>query len=159
MSVKTASGIVGAAALIGLATSCAAGSPAATMMPTVAGATVTQTQAVPGPTVTVTQTVPAPPPPARSLIAKFKGKGTQVTPTFNVPPAGAYIVEWAYAGNTGRGGGGMSFSINSNMHGFSDLPDEIAVAGQGSTEVSQVSSTDSLNVKATGSWTITITAP
>jgi hypothetical protein len=159
-SVKTAFGIAGAAVIVGLGTGCAGGNTTATVTHTAAGPTVTQTASVPGPTVTVTQTVSAPPPPAGSVIDTFNGKGTQVTPKFNVPAGGGYIVTWSYSGNSDPSlGGATNFSIASNGNGFGNLPNDIAESGKGSTEVTGAGTTDSLNVQAAGSWTITIKAP
>jgi hypothetical protein len=118
---------------------------------------------VPGPTVTQTVQVPAPPPPAGTLIGRWSGSGNQVTPSFNAPASGNYIVKWAYSGNVDPSfGGGTNFAISttdSNAMGLG-LPNDIAASGSGSTEVTGASGTESFNVQATGQWTIkVISAP
>jgi hypothetical protein len=136
---------------------------AATASPPVHTVTVTKTVNVPGPTVTQTVQVPAPPPPAGTLIGRWSGSGNQVTPSFNAPASGNYIVKWAYSGNVDPSfGGGTNFAISttdSNAMGLG-LPNDIAASGSGSTEVTGASGTESFNVQATGQWTIkVISAP
>lgn len=122
--------------------------------------TVTRKVPVPGPTVSVTVTVTAPPPPQGSVIDTFTGTGNQVTPSFNVPADGNYIVGWTYSGNVDTSLGNdtaANFIITETGGGEADgLPNDIAASGSGSTEVTGAGSTDRLNVQATGSWTITI---
>jgi hypothetical protein len=134
--------------------------PTITKTVTVPGPTVTTTVPVPGPTVTTT--VPAPPPPAGTAIGTFNGTGNQVTPAFNVPGSGNYIVAWSYTGNVDNSLGSSqptNFSISETGSGIGgNLPNDIATSGHGSTEVTGAGSTDSLNVQAAGSWTITITS-
>jgi hypothetical protein len=127
----------------------------------VPGPRVTVTQEVPGPvrTETIIQTVPAPPPPAGTVLDTFHGTGSQVTPAFNVPPTTDYVVKWSYSANLDTSFGSATpanFAIGSNGSGTGDLPDDIAAAGSGSTEVTGAGSADSLNVEATGNWTIVI---
>jgi hypothetical protein len=120
--------------------------------------TVIQRVPVPGPTKTITKTVTvqAPPPPAGAKIGTWSGTGNQVTPAFNVPSSGDYIVKWSYSGNSDSYGG-SNFAITENGSGLGgDLPNDIAASGQGSTEVTGAESTDSFNVEALGSWTITV---
>jgi hypothetical protein len=120
--------------------------------------TVTATQTVPGPT--VTQTVSAPPPAPGATIGKWSGTGNQVTPAFNVPDSGNYIVTWSYYGNVDTSLGSSqatNFSIQETGGGSGgDLPNDIAASGSGSTEVTSASGTDSFNVQAIGHWTITV---
>jgi hypothetical protein len=122
--------------------------------------TVTVRVPVPGPTTTVTQEVPAPPPPQGSVIDTFSGSGNQVTPAFNVPDGGDYIVLWSYSGNVDTSFGtdqATNFAITETGGGIGlDLPNDIASSGSGSTEVTGANSNDRLNVQATGQWTITI---
>lgn len=145
--------IIGAAA--------AAGAVACTSTHTVTtpGPTVNHTQTVPVPGPTVTQTVPAPAPPQGSTLDTFHGTGNEVTPQFNVPSDGNYILTWSYSGNIDSSFGSSdptNFSIMPTGDGFGDTPNDIAASGQGSTEVTGADSHDSLNVEAVGSWTITI---
>jgi hypothetical protein len=122
--------------------------------------TVTVKVPVPGPTETVTKEVPAPPPPQGSVIDTFSGSGNQVTPAFNVPDGGDYIVLWSYSGNVDTSFGtnqAANFAITETGGGIGlDLPNDIASSGSGSTEVTGANSSDRLNVQATGQWAITI---
>jgi hypothetical protein len=169
-SVTIILGAIGSAALIGLGAGCSSESTA-TVTRTVVGPTVTDTNTVPGPTVTATddvpgptvtatatQTVSAPPPAVGSVVATYRGTGNEATPSFNVPASGDYIVTWSYSGNSDpQLGGPSNFIISENGSGLGlGLPNAIASSGQGSTEVTGAGSTDSLDVQATGSWTITI---
>jgi hypothetical protein len=126
--------------------------------------TVTVTAAAaPAPAVTETGQVPAPPPSAGTVIGRWSGSGNQVTPAFNAPASGNYIVKWAYSGNVDPSfGGGTNFAISttdSNAQGLG-LPNDIAASGHGSTEVTGASGTQSFNVQAAGHWTIkVISAP
>ena len=137
------------------------------------GSAGSHTQTVPGPRVTITATQPgpevtvtaSPPPPATGQqIARFHGTGTEVTPAFNVPNDGNYIVTWKYSGNVDNSFGNTqatNFSIQENGNGMGlGLPNDIATDGHGSTQVTGASGTDSFNVQAGSgaSWTITITA-
>ena len=142
--------------------------------------TVTVTQLAPAPTITVTRTIAPPrgdpaassggiqtpttasvsasPPSASTVLDTFKGTGNQVTPSFNVPDGGDYIVVWSYSGNTDPTmGRPTNFIISETGSGTAlGLPNEIATLGQGSTEITGAGSTDRLNVQSVGSWTITI---
>jgi hypothetical protein len=140
------------------------------------GPTVTQTVTAPAPTVTVTQTVSDPqnvsgpqnfsgpqyvsgPLPSGTVLDAFKGRGHEITPTFDVPAGGVYIVIWSYSGNTDpRRGSPADFAISQDGSGLrGDLPHDVAAAGQGRSEVTCAgSTTDSLNIQATGTWVITI---
>lgn len=118
--------------------------------------TATATQQVPGPVVTETAVAPAPA--AGGVIGKYKGTGNQVTPSFNVPDSGSYIVRWSYTGNSDSYGP-TNFAISNTGDGMGlGLPNDIADHGSGSTQVTGATGTDSLNVQATGSWTVTVTA-
>jgi hypothetical protein len=152
-------GVVGGLVIlfIGVAIGAAGGKGTPGPAPTV---TVTAA-AAPAPTVTVQ--VSAPPPAAGTLIGRWSGTGNQVTPAFNAPASGNYIVKWAYSGNVDPSfGGGTNFNISttdSNAEGLG-LPNDIAASGHGSTEVTGASGTQSFNVQATGHWTIkVISAP
>lgn len=122
--------------------------------------TVVKKVPVPGPTKTVTKEVPAPPPPQGAVTNTFSGSGNQVTPAFNVPDDGNYIVDWSYSGNVDNsfGTGQASNFIISETGGGEGLglPNVVASSGSGSTEVTGAGSTDRLNVQALGQWTITI---
>jgi hypothetical protein len=113
---------------------------------------------VPGPTKTVTREVPAPPPPQGAVTDTFSGSGNQVTPAFNVPDDGDYIVAWSYSGNADpQLGNPSNFIITENGGAQAlGLPNAIGVSGSGSTEVIGASVSDRLNVQATGQWTVTI---
>lgn len=114
---------------------------------------------VPGPTVTKTVTVPAPPPSPGQQIAQFSGSGNENTPAFNVPGTGDYIVSWSFSGNSsGYGGDNFSMSLTGQNTFTDSLPNDIAVSGHGSTEVTGDSGTDSFNVQADdgASWTVTV---
>jgi hypothetical protein len=117
--------------------------------------TKTVTVKVPGPTVTV----PAPPPPVGSVIGNWSGTGNQVTPAFNAPVSGDYIVSWSYSGNVDPTiGGGTNFAItatDSSAEGLG-LPNDIAASGSGSTEITGASGVESFNVQAAGQWTIKV---
>lgn len=120
--------------------------------------TVTAKVPVPGPTVTATATVTAPPPPQGAVTNTFPGSGNQVTPSFNVPADGNYIVTWTFSGNTDPTLGNPSnFIIQETGGGDAlGLPNVVQSSGSGSTEVTGAGSTDRLNVQAAGQWTITI---
>ena len=112
---------------------------------------------VPGPTTTVTVVAPAPQP--GGVIGRYSGTGSEVTPAFNVPADGNYTVTWSYSGNTDPSAGIPSnFIVNDNSGGYGQLPNDIASSGNGSTEVTGAGATSSLNVKANGSWTLTVRA-
>jgi hypothetical protein len=121
--------------------------------------TKTVTVKVPGPAVTKTVTVPAPPPPVGSVIGNWSGTGNQVTPAFNAPASGDYIVSWSYSGNVNPTiGGGTNFAItatDSSAEGLG-LPNDIAASGSGSTEITGASGVESFNVQAAGQWTIKV---
>lgn len=150
---------VAAGALIGIGAAIGS-SGSSTRTVTVPGPTITKT--VPGPTVTQQVTVSPPPPATGSVIATFKGSGNENTGSFNVPDSGNYIVAWSYSGNVDTSFGSSqptNFSIMETGSGMSiGLPNDIAASGHGSTEITDASGTDSLNVQAAGSWTITIKA-
>jgi hypothetical protein len=125
----------------------------------VPGPTVTDTVQVPGPT--VTQTVSAPPPAAGTKTRSWSGSGNQVTPAFNAPASGDYIVAWTFSGNDADGAsGGDNFIISATDSGATalSLPNTIATSGSGSAEVTGAPGSESFNVQATGSWTITVTS-
>lgn len=96
------------------------------------------------------------------MIATFKGTGNENTGKFNVPASGDYIVTWSYSGNVDTSFGQSqptNFAISETGSGMSTgLPNDIAASGHGSTEVTDASGTDSLNVQAAGPWMITIKA-
>jgi hypothetical protein len=143
----------------GLAISIGACSSTSTVTHTVPGPTVTATVQVAGPT--VTQTASAPPPAAGTKLGSWSGSGNQVTPAFNAPASGDYIVSWTFSGNDADGiSGGDNFIISATDSGADalSLPNAIATSGSGSTEVTDASGTESFNVQATGSWTITVTS-
>lgn len=123
--------------------------------------TVTATQTVPGPETTVTVS-PQPPGPG-SKIGHWSGTGNQVTPAFNVPDGGSYVVIWTYYGNNDTSFGDSqptNFSIQNTSDGSGQLPNDIAASGSGSTEITGVSgSTDRFNVEAAGHWSITVKTP
>jgi hypothetical protein len=148
------------ATAFGIGAGIGAGSSGGHTTTTVPGPTVTQTVPVPGPTVTQTQKVQAPPPPAGAVLHTFKGSGNQVTPAFNVPDSGNYIVRWSFSGNVDTSFGDSqpsNFIISNTGDGIGiGLANVVQAAGSGSTEVTDGSGTDSLNVQAAGSWTITI---
>jgi hypothetical protein len=164
-------GTIGALALVGIGAAIgSSGSHTATVTKT---ATVVKTRdvpvpgetktvsvkvPVPGPTKTVTKEVPAPPPPQGAVTDTFSGSGNQVTPAFNVPDSGDYIVAWTYSGNADPQLGNPSNFIISETGGALPLglPNVIGVSGSGSTEVTGASISDRLNVQAAGHWTITI---
>ena len=155
--------LVGIGAAIGLSansTSTQSAGPTVTKTVTVPGPAVTKTVTVPGPAITVT--VSPPPPAAGAVIATFKGSGTENTGAFNVPKSGNYIVAWSYSGNVETSFGQSqpsNFIISETGSGMSlALPNDIAASGHGSTEVTGANGTDSFNVKAVGSWTITVRA-
>jgi hypothetical protein len=122
--------------------------------------TVTRKVPVPGPTKTVTKEVPAPPPPQGAVTDTFNGSGNQVTPAFNVPADGDYIVAWSFYGNVDNSlgtGQASNFIIDETGGGEAlGLPNTVAASGSGSTEVTGAGSADRLNVQAIGHWTITI---
>ena len=144
---------------IGLAISIGACSGTSTIIRTVPGPTVTATVQVAGPT--VTETASAPPPAAGTKLGSWSGSGNQVTPAFNAPASGDYIVAWTFSGNDADGAsGGDNFIISANDSSAEalSLPNVIATSGSGSTEVTGASGSESFNVQATGSWTITVTS-
>jgi len=139
--------------------STAAAGPAVTKTIPVPGATQVVKVPVPGPTKVVykTRTVQAPPPAPGQQIAVYNGSGNQVTPAFNIPDSGNYIVKWSYSGNNADGSADNFIIENTGDGDGSGLPDDIQVSGSGSTEVTGSSAaTDALNVQSTGSWTITV---
>jgi hypothetical protein len=139
--------------------SIAACSSTSTITRTIPGPTVSVTVQVPGPT--VTQTVSAPPPAAGTKMGSWSGTGNQVTPAFNAPASGNYIVKWTFSGNDTDGTpGGDNFSIGATDSAANalGLPNVIETSGSGSTEVTEASGTESFNVQASGSWTITVTS-
>ena len=165
--------VLAAGALIGIG---AAIGSAGAQSKTVAVPGPTVTRIVPGPTVnktvpgpTVTKTVPGPSttvaaPPLRAatgaVIATYNNTGNQNVGPFNVPASGNYTLTWSYWNNIDPAlNEGTNFSIVNTGSGISTgLPYEVASSGHGSTEVTGGIGTDSLNVQATGSWTITIKA-
>lgn len=168
---KYALGTLGAFALVGIGA--AIGSSAGQTTTVTKTATVVKTQdvpvpgetrtitvkvPVPGPTTTVTKEVPAPPPPQGAVTSTFPGSGNQVTPAFNVPADGNYIVTWTFSGNTDPSLGNPSNFIIQEIGGGEalGLPNVVQSSGSGSTEVTGAGSTDRLNVQAAGQWTITI---
>jgi hypothetical protein len=116
----------------------------------------TTVREVPGPT--ITKTVPAPPPPAGSVIGTWSGTGNQVTPAFNAPASGNYIVKWTFSGNADSyGGSNFAISTTDQSAEGLGLPNVIQSSGSGSTEVTGATgASESFNVEATGSWTITV---
>lgn len=120
--------------------------------------TKTVTVKVPGPVVYRVKYVPASQGPAGTTIATYSGQGNQNTGSFNVPGSGDYIVKWSYSGNSDGFGSGSNFNISDvNTTGMmGDLPNDIAVTGNGSTEDTGMSGTQSFNVEASGDWSITV---
>jgi hypothetical protein len=150
--------VIGGLALLGIGAGigAAAGHSTTTVTNTV---TKTVTVKVPGPTITKTVTVPAPPPPTGTTIGNWSGTGNQVTPAFNAPASGDYIVSWSYSGNVDPTiGGGTNFAITATDSSATalGLPNNIAASGSGSTEVTGASGVESFNVQATGQWTIKV---
>jgi hypothetical protein len=121
--------------------------------------TVYQTKDVTVPGPAVTKTVQAAPPPAGTVIGTWSGTGNQVTPAFNAPANGDYVVSWTYSNNNDPSlGGATNFAItatDSNATALG-LPNDIAASGSGSTEVTGASGVESFNVQAAGSWTIKV---
>lgn len=113
-------------------------------------------------TETATATVSAPPPLPGATIGTWSGSGNEVTPAFNVPDSGDYIVAWSYYGNVDTSLGSSdpaNFAISENGSGDGgNLPNDSATSGSGSTEVIGASGSDSFNVEAAGHWTITVKA-
>lgn len=122
---------------------------------------VTSPSPVAGPTVVVTTSAPPPAPGTR--IGKWSGTGNQVTPAFNAPQSGNYVVVWSFNGNVDpQLGQPSNFIVNTtDSSAIGDgLPNVIQAQGQGSTEVTGAQGTESFNVQATGFWTIKVfTAP
>lgn len=144
----------GAGAGIGNASAGNTASPAPVIR-TVPGPTVTQTVA--GPTVTASPPAPA----SGQLIGKWHGSGNENTPSFNAN--GNIVVSWNYSGNIDPSiGGGTNFSIsNTNSNAYTGtLPNDIAVSGHGSTEITDDTGPESFNVQSAPgcNWTITVTA-
>jgi len=155
--------VVAAGALIGIGAAIgSSGNSTKTVTQTVPGPTVTQTVPAPAPTVTQTVTASPPPPATGTTVATFRGSGNENTGSFSVPDSGNYLVTWSYSGNNDCSLGSCqatNFSISETGSGFGgDLPNDIAASGHGSTEVTGASGTDSFNVQAVGSWTITVKA-
>jgi hypothetical protein len=129
----------------------------------VQGPVVVKRVPVPGPAVTKTVQVSAPPPPAGAQITKFSGSGNSVTPEFNVPSDGSYIVSWTFSGNgDSEFGSYQASNFILTTTGADDdsegLANVIQSSGSGSGEVQEAGSTDSIDVQAEGSWTLTVTA-
>jgi hypothetical protein len=126
--------------------------------------TVTNTVTVPGPVrvipgPTVTKTAPPPAPQAGQIIATYHGNGNDVTPEFNVPADGNYLVTWQFSDNGDGFGNGDNFIIDNTGDGDgSSLANDIAISGHGTGEVQGAGSTDSLTVQSGDncSWTLTI---
>jgi hypothetical protein len=72
------------------------------------------------------------------------------------------VVSWSYSGNVDNSFGTSqpsNFAIQNTGDGMGlGLPNDIAASGHGSTEVTGASGTESFNVQAVGSWTITVKA-
>lgn len=151
---KTLGALVAVGGLLGIGSAIGSAGNGHTVVRTVAGPTVVQHD--PGPVKTVT--VPAPPPPAGTVINTFHGTGNQVTPAFNVPASGDYVVKWSFSGNVDpQLGQPSNFIIGNTGDGIGDgLANTIAASGSGSTEVTMATGTDTLNVQADGSWAITV---
>lgn len=90
----------------------------------------------------------------------WSGHGTQNTPGFSAPVSGKYIVTWKYSGNNDpQLGEASNFIIqDTDSNAWGSLPNDIAAAGSGSTEMTGAKGTQSFNVTAVGSWTITVKA-
>jgi hypothetical protein len=115
--------------------------------------------ATPGSGQTTTITVAPPAPAPGTQVGTWSGSGNENTPAFNVPASGDYVVSWTYSGNNnGFDSSGANFIIEITNSGVlsAGLPNDIAVSGSGSTEITGDSGTESFNVQATGSWTITV---
>jgi hypothetical protein len=115
---------------------------------------------VPGPVKTVTKTVTAPPPAPGEKVGSWSGTGNQNTPAFYTPQTGDYIVKWTYWNNSDPyGASNFSISPTDNSAFGGNMPNDIASSGSGSTEITGATgNTDSFNVQAVGSWTITVIA-
>jgi hypothetical protein len=150
---RAATGILGA----GLAACTGACSSTTTVIRAIPGPPAIATVQVADPT--VTQTVSAPPPPPGTKIGSWSGAGNQVTPAFHPPSSGDYIIAWSFSGNdTDGASGGDNFIISDTDSAAValSLPNTIATSGSGSAEVTGASGSESFNVQATGTWTITV---
>lgn len=166
--------IIGTAAGLGAGLLIGASALSTTTLKTVAGPTVTKTVKVPsgiktvkvkvpGPVQYKTDYVPATQGPTGTVVAKYSGSGNEVTGSFTVPSTGDYIVSWNYSGNYDTSLGDDSatnFSItpNNNSGEAGSEPNDIAASGSGSTEDTGMSGTQSFNVQAAGSWSVTVTS-
>lgn len=149
-------GIVGTVTLVSVVSAVASSSSSA---PAVPHSTVS---AAPVPT------APAPSTPAAQPVA-FKpqtllsdqGMGTQTTRQFT-SDSGNYIVSWVYTGNV-QGGIASNFILsedggNDFASDMASLPNDIASAGHGSTEITGDTGTHRFNVQSVGSWTLKVTS-
>lgn len=129
--------------------------------------TITHTVVSPSPSPSalpaITVTVTAPPPPPGTRIGKWSGSGNAVTPAFNAPATGDYVVYWTFWGNVDPQLGQPSNFIMSTTDPSATadgLPNVVQATGQGSTEVQGASGTESFNIQASGNWLIKVfTAP
>jgi hypothetical protein len=160
---KVAGAIVGGGALLGIGVAIGSGGSHTTVK-TVAGPsrTVTKTVKVPGPTVTKTVTAKPAPPAAGATVLDYTGHGNAVTPAFQVPASGDYVLSWTFSGNT-TGYGGDNFAADPTDSNVLALgtPNDIATTGSGSTEITQdPGPTDSFNVQADdgATWTLKVVA-
>lgn len=153
--------LIGAGAAIGASAAHTTVTNTVTLTKNVPGPVTTKTVTVkvpvPGPTVYRIKYVPASQGPTGTVIATYSGQGNENTGSFTVPDSGDYVVKWSYSGNT-DGYGATNFNISDvNTTGMmGDLPNDIAVSGNGSTEDTGMSGTQSFNVQATGNWNITV---
>jgi hypothetical protein len=150
-------------ALLGVGIGIGAGTASSTTKTVTVNHTMMQNVPVPGPTKTIIKTMPAPAPMQGSTIKKFTGSGNQVTPEFNVPSDGNYIVKWQFSNNNDTMGGGATnfiISTTGTDDSTSGLANDIASQGSGSGEVQMAGSTDSLSIQASdsASWTVTVVA-
>jgi len=141
--------VVAGAALVGIGVAIGSSSGRPAPVPAV---TTTAVREVPGPDVTVLE----PAPPDGGVIGTYRGAGSQVTPEFNVPDSGDYIVAWSFSGNADSSGPSNFIVTEAGPGTDTGLPNVIGVKGSGSTEVLGAGPTDRLSVQAAGSWTIVI---
>lgn len=122
----------------------------------------TVTKDVPGPVQTKTVYEPASDGPAGTKLATYTGSGNEATPSFQAPASGDYTITWSFSGNDEQADGGDNFAIQATDQQADalGLPNDIQTSGNGSTEVTGASGTESFNVTAdqTCSWSISITS-
>lgn len=159
---KTVVAVASGGALLGIGIAIGSGGGTTT----VAGPAkvVTKNVPVPGPTVTKIKTVTEKPaaPAAGATVLDYTGHGSAVTPQFQVPASGDYVLSWTFDGNT-TGFGGDNFIVNPTDSSVftGSTPNDIATAGKGSTEITQdPGPTEAFNVQADdgATWTLKVVA-